>query len=190
MGMRAKNMDIDDGQGKGQDEQHQVLTFHIANEMYGINILSIREIIDYADLTAVPLMPDFIEGVINLRGNVVPIINLALRFGKEDVEQTKRTSVVILDVYDEEKGEHLDLGVKVDLVNEVIDIKAEDMSAAPTFGSNIRADFIKNIAKIDGKFLIILDVANVLSMEELSIVNEIQLSVGDDMATTWRRAKG
>jgi purine-binding chemotaxis protein CheW len=150
----------------------QFLTFVLSDEVYGVDILHIREIIEYDNLTVVPLMPDFISGVINLRGNVVPVINLARRFDHESEGIGKRTSIVIIDVEDND-GESVEVGIVVDIVNEVIELAATDIAAAPTFGAKIRADFIQGMAKIDDKLMILLDVDHVLSINELSAVTGI-----------------
>jgi purine-binding chemotaxis protein CheW len=150
----------------------QFLTFVLNDETYGVGILHIREIIEYDHLTVVPLMPDFISGVINLRGNVVPVVNLARRFGHQAEEIGKRTSIVIIDITDTE-GDSVEVGMVVDIVNEVIELASSDIAAAPTFGAKIRTDFIHGMGKIDDKLMILLDVNNVLSINELSSVTNI-----------------
>jgi purine-binding chemotaxis protein CheW len=150
----------------------QFLTFVLNDETYGVGILDIREIIEYDDLTVVPLMPDFISGVINLRGNVVPVVNLARRFGHQAKEIGKRTSIVIINIEGTE-GDGVEVGMVVDIVNEVIELASSDIAAAPTFGAKIRTDFIQGMGKIDDKLLILLDVNNVLSVNELSSVTNI-----------------
>jgi purine-binding chemotaxis protein CheW len=150
----------------------QFLTFVLNDETYGVGILHIREIIEYDNLTVVPLMPDFISGVINLRGNVVPVVNLARRFEHQAKEIGKRTSIVIIDIKDTE-GESVEVGMVVDIVNEVIELASSDIAAAPTFGAKIRTDFIQGMGKIDDKLMILLDVNNVLSINELSSVTNI-----------------
>ena len=150
----------------------QFLTFVLNDETYGVGILHIREIIEYDNLTVVPLMPDFISGVINLRGNVVPVVNLAKRFEHQAKAVGKRTSIVIIDIQDKE-GESIEVGMVVDIVNEVIELASSDIAAAPTFGAKIRTDFIQGMGKIDDKLMILLDVNNVLSVNELSSVTNI-----------------
>jgi purine-binding chemotaxis protein CheW len=150
----------------------QFLTFVLNDETYGVGILHIREIIEYDNLTVVPLMPDFISGVINLRGNVVPVVNLARRFGHEAKEIGKRTSIVIIDIKDTE-GESVEVGMVVDVVNEVIELAESDIAAAPTFSAKIRTDFIQGMGKIDDTLMILLDVNHVLSINELSSVTNM-----------------
>ncbi|MBA6224935.1 MULTISPECIES: chemotaxis protein CheW [unclassified Colwellia] len=150
----------------------QFLTFVLNDETYGVGILHIREIIEYDNLTIVPLMPDFISGVINLRGNVVPVINLARRFEHQAKEVGKRTSIIIIDIEDQD-GESVEVGMVVDIVNEVIELADSDIAAAPMFGAKIRADFIQGMGKIDDKLMILLDVNHVLSINELSAITNI-----------------
>jgi purine-binding chemotaxis protein CheW len=156
----------------GSSNVQQFLTFVLSDEVYGVGILHIREIIEYDNLTVVPLMPDFISGVINLRGNVVPVVNLARRFEHQPKEIGKRTSIVIIDIKDNE-GESVEVGIVVDVVNEVIELADSDIAAAPTFGAKIRADFIQGMGKIDDKLMILLDVNHVLSINELSSVTNM-----------------
>ena len=156
----------------GSGNVQQFLTFVLSDEIYGIGILHIREIIEYANLTIVPLMPDFISGVINLRGNVVPVVNLARRFEQTSKEIGKRTSIVIIDIKDSD-GESVEIGIIVDVVNEVIELSESEIAAPPTFGTKIRADFIHGMGKIDDRLMILLDVNHVLSINELSTVLDI-----------------
>ena len=149
--------------------REQFLTFTVVGETFGMSIGSIREIINYDNVTPVPMMPAFIRGVINLRGSVVPLVDLAVRFGNSSNEVTKRTCIVVLDVEDE--GQLHLIGIVVDAVNAVLEIGEEDIESAPSFGAKIRADFITGMGKIAGKFVILLDIAHVLSIDELSLLN-------------------
>jgi purine-binding chemotaxis protein CheW len=156
------------------NESSQFLTFQLAGEVYAIDILHIREIIEYGNLTPVPLVPDFIAGVINLRGSVVPVIDLGARFGNSATQITKRTSIVIIEIADGDKM--LEIGITVDLVNEVLDIKRSDIEPAPSFGASIRTDFISGMGKVNGRFMILLDVDRVLSIDELSALGGMRSS--------------
>lgn len=151
-------------------DQTQYLTFMLSGEMYAIGILAIKEIIEYANLTTVPMMPACIRGVINLRGAVVPVLDLAARFGKAPTAVTKRTCIVIVEV--QTGGERQDVGVVVDAVNEVLDIAISDIEPPPTFGARIRTDFIHGMGKINGRFVILLDVDQVLSVDEVGALSE------------------
>jgi purine-binding chemotaxis protein CheW len=148
------------------EEQQQYLTFMLGGEIFAIGILRIKEIIEYGQLTEVPRMPEFIRGVINLRGSVVPVIDLGARFGKQPSNISRRTCVVIIEI--EHESEQQVVGVMVDAVNEVLDIPPEQVEPAPNFGANIRADFIQGMGKVEGKFVIILNVNHVLSLDEMS----------------------
>jgi purine-binding chemotaxis protein CheW len=150
------------------EEQHQYLTFLLGEEMFAIGILSIREIIEYGYLTEVPMTPPFIRGVINLRGAVVPVVDLAVRFGRQAQENTKRTCIVIVEV-ESPKGSQ-EMGIVVDAVSEVLEIPHADIEPPPEFGARIRSDFIKGMGKINGKFVVILDVNRVLLVDEVAAV--------------------
>lgn len=148
--------------------QNQYLTFVLGGETFAIAITGVKEIIEYGDVTVVPMVPAFIRGVINLRGAVVPVVDLAARFGKRVSSVTKRTCIVIIEVG--AAGEKQDVGMMVDAVSAVLDIASDAIEPAPAFGANIRTDFIGGMGKVDGKFVIILDVDHVLSVEEMAMV--------------------
>ncbi len=148
-------------------EQKQYLTFMLGGEMFSIGILCIREIIWYSNLTEVPMMPACIRGVINLRGAVVPVMDLSNRFGKPATPVTKSTCIIIVEVQTQNEGERLSMGVVVDSVQAVLEIAASDIEPPPSFGAKIRSDFIEGIGKVNGKFVILLNVNNVLSMQEI-----------------------
>jgi len=147
------------------EEQQQYLTFMLSGETYAISILRIKEIIQYGQLTEVPRMPAFIRGVINLRGAVVPVIDLSARFGKAPTAIGRRNCIIIIEVAIGEESQSV--GVMVDAVNAVLEIPAGEIEPAPTFGTNIRADFIAGMGKINGKFVIILNIQHVLSMDDM-----------------------
>jgi purine-binding chemotaxis protein CheW len=148
------------------EEQQQYLTFMLSGETYAISILRIKEIIQYGSLTEVPRMPDFIRGVINLRGAVVPVIDLSARFGKPPTPVGRRNCIIIIEVA--LGAETQNVGVMVDAVNAVLEIPDSEIEPAPTFGTNIRADFIAGMGKINGKFVIILNIQQVLSMDDMA----------------------
>jgi len=150
-------------------EQGQYLTFMLGGELFAIGILVIKEIIEYGQLTTVPMMPESIRGVINLRAAVVPVIDLSARFGREPAQTTRRTCIVIIEVQSEDG--HQVVGLIVDAVNEVLEIAAVDIEPAPSFGAGIRTDFIRGMGKIDNRFVVILDVDRVLSVADLAAVN-------------------
>lgn len=154
-----------------EQENGQYLTFLLGGEMFAINILSIKEIIEYASLTPVPMMPEFIRGVINLRGAVVPVVDLSSRFGRSKSEMTRRTCIVIIESQSEDFKQ--DVGVIVDSVSAVLEIPGNDIEPAPSFGTDIRADFISGMGKISDKFVILLDVNRVLSVREMSMLAKV-----------------
>jgi purine-binding chemotaxis protein CheW len=154
-------------------EEKQYLTFMLGGEMFSISILSIKEIIWYSNLTEVPMMPACIRGVINLRGAVVPVMDLSNRFGKPSTAVTKSSCIVIIEVQTQNEGEHQNMGVVVDSVQAVLEIPTSEIEPAPSFGAKIRPDFIEGIAKVDGKFVILLNVNHVMSTEEISQMGQV-----------------
>jgi len=152
-------------------EPKQYLTFLLGTETFAIGILAIKEIIEYGNPTEIPMMPDCVRGVINLRGAVVPVLDLHARFGRSPAAATKRTCNVIV-----EMGAHRQarvIGVIVDAVNEVIDISDADIEPAPDFGTRIRGEFIRGIGKVRGSFVIVLDVDKILALDELVTLDSI-----------------
>ena len=146
----------------------QYLTFSLGGEVFALGILNVKEIIEFGHITEIPMMPAFIRGVINLRGAVVPVIDLSARFGGSSSTVSRRTCIVIVELGIGE--ERQDLGVIVDAVNEVLEIPRADIEPPPSFGARIRADFIQGMGKVDGHFVIILNVERVLSTEEITLL--------------------
>jgi purine-binding chemotaxis protein CheW len=167
---------------KSGSETKQYLTFNLASELFSINILCIKEIIWYASLTEVPMMPTCIRGVINLRGAVVPVMDLSVRFGKPSTSVTKSSCIVIIEVATGNEGERQNMGVVVDAVQAVLEIPASDIEPSPSFGAKIRSDFIDGIAKVNGKFVILLNVDRVLSTQEIGAMG--QAAATADIALT------
>lgn len=153
------------------DEDAQYLTFMLSGEMFAIGILGIKEIIEYGSLTVVPMMPAFVRGVINLRGAVVPVVDLSARFGRQNSAITRRSCVVIIEARADD-GQSQDIGLLVDTVSAVQEIPAAQIEPPPSFGARIRADFISGMAKVEGKFVIVLEVDKVLSIDEMSSLAE------------------
>jgi len=157
-------------------EQMQYLTFMLGGEMFSISILCIKEIIWYSNPTEVPMMPECIRGVINLRGAVVPVMDLSARFGKPATPVVKSTCIVIVEVPTGTEGESQNMGVVVDSVQAVLEIPSSEIEPAPSFGAKIRPDFIEGIAKVNGKFVILLNVNQVLSTEEIGVMGRLAAS--------------
>jgi purine-binding chemotaxis protein CheW len=151
--------------GAGNNSR-KFLTFVLNNEIYGIDILSINEITDFSNITRVPMVPGYIAGMVNLRGNVVPVIDLAQRFSEQPSERTRRSSIVIVDIKSNEKS--MVLGIIVDEVSEVIDVSLLEIVPAPEFGTKIRADFIHGMGKVDQRLLVLLNIEIILAIDELS----------------------
>ena len=159
----------------------QYLTFMLQRETFAVAILNIKEIIEYGHLTTVPMMPDFIRGVINLRGSVVPVVDLRARFEGKKSDITRRTCIVIVEMTAAEH-ERLVVGVVVDAVNEVLEIPDSEIELLPAIDGNIRADFIQGMGKVNGRFVIILDVAKIFSIEEFSLLKQDKKSVDMEAA--------
>ena len=153
----------------GEDQQY--LTFTLSGEMYAVGILNVKEIIEYGSLTEVPMMPTFMRGVINLRGAVVPVIDLAVRFHGKSSQIQRRTCIVIVEVRQEEQTQ--DIGILVDTVSEVLEIPASQIEPPPGFGARIRTDFIHGMGKVAGRFVIILAIQNVLAIDEMASLAEV-----------------
>jgi purine-binding chemotaxis protein CheW len=149
-------------------EPTQYLTFSSGSETFAIGILGVKEIIEYAGVTEVPMMSECVRGVINLRGAVVTVMDLAARFGRPRATIGKRSCVIIVEL--EEAGEQHVVGILVDSVSAVLEIAAEDIEPSPGFGARIRTEFIAGMGKVKDKFVILLDVARVFSIEEIALL--------------------
>ncbi|WP_455385749.1 chemotaxis protein CheW [Acidihalobacter prosperus] len=152
------------------DEATQYLSFSLGKETFAVDIRHIREIIEYGEVTAVPMMPPFLRGVINLRGKVVPVIDLSVRFGRAPTEVRRRSCIVIVEVGDQETRQ--DLGIIVDAVNEVVEIEADSQERPPAFGAGLRNDFIQGIGKVDGHFVVVLAIDQALSVKEMAQLSQ------------------
>jgi purine-binding chemotaxis protein CheW len=149
-------------------QRTQYLAFGLAGEAFAMEIRFVKEVLQFEDLTQVPLMPPFIRGVINLRGAVVPVIDLSIRFGRPPTEISRRTCIVILETSG--AGGRGSLGVMVDSVSEVLELAASDIEPSPSFGTDARAEFILGVGKVGTRFVILLDVHHILSREEFSAI--------------------
>jgi purine-binding chemotaxis protein CheW len=149
-------------------EMRQYLTFKLGNEVFGIDVAKVREILDFTTITEIPRTPDFMSGVINLRGNVVPVVDLRLCFQMSRTVRTRNTCIVVVEVLLE--NESTVIGALADSVEEVIDLEPEQIQPAPRIGTHIRTDFIKGMGKRDSQFVMILDIDRVFSAEELAAV--------------------
>ena len=150
------------------DREGKYLTFTLAEEDYGIGILKIKEIIGMMRITTVPQTPEFVRGVINLRGKVIPVIDLRLRFGMKEMDYTDRTCIVVVEI--EGTSDTVMIGVVVDSVSEVLNIKGEEIEEAPTFGSKLNIDYILGMAKMEGGVKVLLDIDRVLKQDEVALL--------------------
>jgi purine-binding chemotaxis protein CheW len=156
--------------GRSAGQEGKFLTFSLGNEEYGISILKVREIIGMMPIRGVPQTPGFVKGVINLRGQVIPVVDLRLKFGMEEMDYTERTSIIVVDV----KGggeSFVRIGIVVDSVSEVANIKAEEVEDAPLFGAQLNTEYILGMAKLGKGVKILLDIDQILAVEDLSGLN-------------------
>jgi purine-binding chemotaxis protein CheW len=151
-------------------KEGKYLTFTLAQEEYGIGILKIKEIIGMIPITSVPQTPPFVKGVINLRGKVIPVIDLRLRFNMEAMEYNERTCIVVVEIG--RRNTDITIGLVVDSVSEVLNIKHEDIEDTPTFGTTLDTDYIFGMAKIDSRVKILLDIDTVLGGDEIAVLKE------------------
>lgn len=178
--------DLEEAKASGFDMERQFLTFQIGPEEYGINILNVKEIIGYSVLTKIPMVPEYILGVMNVRGNVVPVVDLAPRFGMLSSDMSKLTCIIIVEI--EEEDEISNVGIIVDSVEDVLDISEERVESAPGFGAKLRADYISGIANLGERFVILLQIERVLDMDELSRFDLYKRSAHIERALAKREA--
>jgi purine-binding chemotaxis protein CheW len=146
------------------------LTFSLDDEEYGIGILKIKEIIGMMPITSVPQTPGFVKGVINLRGKVIPVVDLRLRFGMDAIDYTERTCIVVVEITG--RATSVLIGIVVDSVSEVMNIKGEDIEETPAFGTKLETDYILGMAKVDGGVKILLAIDRVLSADEIDLLDK------------------
>jgi purine-binding chemotaxis protein CheW len=148
------------------DQTGQFLTFTLGEEVFAMDIRTVREIIQYGAMTTMPLMPDFVRGVINLRGAVVPVVDLQARFGRPTAQVGKKSCIVIFDSKRDE--ERIELGLLVDAVSEVIDIAPAEIEPPPSFGTAVRRDFVRGMGKAADRFVIILEPDKAFDVDEMA----------------------
>lgn len=150
----------------------QFLTFHVGTETYGIEVKNVREVIEFGNVFRIPAVPEYVRGVINLRGEVVPVIDMASRFFGRTSEVTKFSCIVIIEI-EEESGVIL-IGFLIDSINAVIDLSDDDIEGTPSFGAKIRSDYISGVGKHNEQFIILLHINRVLDVNELSDFGRMQ----------------
>ena len=152
------------------EREGKYLTFTLDNEEYGTGILKIKEIIGMMPITTVPQTPKYVKGVINLRGKVIPVVDLRLRFGMKAIEYSERTCIIVVEI--DGKAGSVMIGIVVDSVSEVLNIRETDIEDTPTFGTKLNTDYILGMAKMEGGVKILLDIDRVLSNEEIGLLEE------------------
>lgn len=159
------------------DNENKFLSFCLGEEEYGVEILRVREIIGIIDITPLPQTPEYVKGVINLRGKIIPVIELRTKFILESVEYTEATCIIVVEVSDKEINEEFQMGVVVDSVSEVLDISREDIEAAPRFGTDLNTDYIMGMGKVKQgdkqKVIILLDIDKVMTQEDMSSLAKV-----------------
>ena len=168
--MSELNQTIDQAVKAMGDREGKYLTFSLANEEYGIGILKIKEIIGMLPITSVPQTPEFVKGVINLRGKVIPVMDLRLRFGMTPIDYSERTCIIVVEIAGQ--AGTIQIGIVVDAVSEVLNIKKDEIEETPTFGTKLNTGYILGMAKMEGGVKILLDIDQVLSGDELSLLSE------------------
>ena len=153
------------------DKEGKYLTFNLAGEEYGIGILKVKEIIGIMPITVVPQTPKYIKGVVNLRGKVIPVIDLRLKFAIAAAEFTERTCIIVVEITT--AGRTILMGIVVDSVSEVLNIKGADIEATPSFGTKLNTEYILGMAKAGGSIKILLDIDKILSIEELHAADSV-----------------
>ena len=152
------------------EKEGKYLTFALGPEEYGLEILKVREIIGYMAITAVPQMPAYVKGVINLRGQVIPVIDLRSKFGMNTATVTEETCIIVVEI--RQDGRKFSTGIVVDHVQEVLDIDGENIEEAPQFDSSVNTDFIMGMGKIGDSVKILLDIDKVLSMANIKAISD------------------
>ncbi len=151
-------------------ETTQYLTFRLQEETYAVDVANIREILDYTAVTKVPKTPDFLRGVFNLRGSVVPVVDLKHKFGFSFTEKTVHTCIIVMELAID--GETVVLGALADAVQEVLDLEAAQIEPAPRIGTRLNTEFIRGIGKHNSRFLIILDIGKIFSFDDVSVLRD------------------
>ncbi len=164
---------------EGITQTGQYLAFMLDQEVYALDIMQVREVLDYTEITKVPRMPDFMRGVINLRGGVVPVVDLRFKFGMPATEKSVNTCIIIMENIIE--GETTLIGALADSVREVLDLEPDQIEPAPKLGTRLKTGFIKGMGKKNDEFIILLDIERVFSADELSGVNDAEALPDQDM---------
>jgi len=157
---------------EGSIQSNQYLTFVLDEEDFALEIMKVKEVLDFINITRVPRMPGYLCGVINLRGNVVPVIDLRLKLGMTKIQRTVDTCIVIMEIHID--GELVQMGALTDAVKGVIELESKDIVSAPKLGTRLNTDFIRGMGKQDDQFIIILDIDRVLSAEDIAVLQDVK----------------
>ncbi len=166
-----KNVEVQEEISHLAQKAGKYLTFELGDEVYGLEILKVQEIIGMMTITRVPKTPDFVRGVINLRGKVIPVMELRQKFGLDTKEDTEKTCIIVVQV--NSGGSNITMGTLVDEVSEVLDISADQLEETPSFGTNVDTNFIMGIGKVDKKVIMLLDIDKVLSATDLNVIKKV-----------------
>ncbi len=166
----AAILDVED------EDAHKYLTFLLPGKVYAVSIMKVKEIIEYGNVIDVPMMPEFINGAINLRGQVIPVIDLNVRLGSDKTNVSRRSCIVVVDLLLADKN--MKVGLLVDAVSKVVDFQESQIDDAPSFNGNINTDYIEGMGKTDDGFIILLNIDNLLSMDDIQQFNQVQADDG------------
>lgn len=169
--MQIESRETTEGTMSPASREGKYLTFELDAEEYGLEILKVKEIIGIMNITSVPQTPDYVKGVINLRGKVIPVIDLRLKFTMNPLEYSERTCIIIVDIAGT-SGKKVMVGIVVDSVSEVLNIKGDEIEDTPSFGSRLSTEYIMGMAKVKGGVKVLLDIDQVLNAEELNILDK------------------
>lgn len=158
-------------------EVRQYLTFILEDELFAVDVIKVREVLDYTNITKIPRTPDYMRGVINLRGSVVPVLDLRLKFGMSKTENTINTCIIVMEVVTD--TETIILGALADSVQEVFELEPDQIEPTPRIGTRFNAEFLKGMGKRDDKFLMILDIDKIFTFEELTEMQEANKLVSE-----------
>jgi len=174
----AEVIDVERTAGAARAQPGKYLTFALGPEEYGLEIMKVKEIIGYMNITSVPQTPDYVEGVINLRGRVIPVVNLRTKFNMDKAERTEQTCIIVMEINADNNS--INTGIVVDSVSEVLDITAESIEPSPDFGVSVNTDYIFGMGKIGESVKILLDIDKVLGSNEMA---QLASQAAEDAAT-------
>lgn len=168
------------------EDAHKYLTFLLPGKIYAVSIMKVKEIIEYGNVIDVPMMPDFINGAINLRGQVIPVIDLSVRLGGEAADVKRRSCIIVVDL--SLAGRNMKVGLLVDAVSNVADFPESQIDEAPSFNGNINTDYIEGMGKTDDGFIILLNIDSLLSLEDMKQFNQVSAGEVSDDIDSWSDA--